>query len=58
MEVTIHIGLIAFLTTLFLQSGGRRFLKYGLVARCLRDIVDGNGPGKGELDKEEMESRL
>ncbi|KAK7229755.1 hypothetical protein V2G26_001925 [Clonostachys chloroleuca] len=27
-----QIGLIAFLTTLFLQTGGRRFLKYHLVA--------------------------
>lgn len=58
LEATIHIGLIAFLTTLFLQAGGRRFLKYGLVARCIRDIVDGISPGKGELQTVEEESQL
>ncbi|CAH0004411.1 unnamed protein product [Clonostachys byssicola] len=43
-----HIGLVAFLTTLFLQTGGRRFLKYRLVARRLRDIVN---RGQHEPDK-------
>ncbi|CAH0018991.1 unnamed protein product [Clonostachys rhizophaga] len=43
-----HIGLIAFLTTLFLQTGGKRFLKYYLVARRLRDIVN---RGEHEPDK-------
>uniref|UniRef100_A0A8H7K7V7 Transcription factor domain-containing protein n=1 Tax=Bionectria ochroleuca TaxID=29856 RepID=A0A8H7K7V7_BIOOC len=43
-----HIGLVAFLTTLFLKTGGRRFLKYHLVARRLRDIVN---RGQHESDK-------
>lgn len=40
LEAACHIGLIAFTTTLFLQFGRRRFLKYGLVAQRLKEVID------------------
>lgn len=40
LDAAYHIGLIAFLTTLFLQIGRRPFLKYDLVARCLRNVIE------------------
>jgi hypothetical protein len=55
VEASIHFGIIAFLTTLFLRSSGRRFLRYGLVAECLKDVVD---DGWRTSDEGEMESVL
>lgn len=40
LDAAYHIGLIAFMTTLFLQFDGRRFLRYTLVSRCLKDIIE------------------
>ncbi|KAB5566070.1 hypothetical protein GE09DRAFT_727896 [Coniochaeta sp. 2T2.1] len=34
-----HVALTALMTTLFLQIGRRRFLRYGLVGQRLRDVV-------------------
>ena len=39
LEAAYHIGLIVFLTTLFIQIGRRRFLKYGLVGQCLKEVI-------------------
>jgi hypothetical protein len=40
LDAAYHIGLIAFMTTLFLQIDGRRFLRYTLVSRCLRNVLE------------------
>lgn len=40
VESAWHIGLAAFTTTLYLQFGRRRFLKYSLVAQRLREVID------------------
>jgi hypothetical protein len=40
LESAFHIGLTALVTTLFLQFGRRRFLKYGLVTQYLREVID------------------
>ncbi|KAH8880878.1 hypothetical protein GQ53DRAFT_521227 [Thozetella sp. PMI_491] len=52
LEACYHVGLVAFLTTMFLQTGGRRFLRYRLVRRCLRTAVE-----RG-LDEEDSDSML
>lgn len=39
LEAAYHIGLIVFLTTMFIQIGRRRFLKYGLVGQCLKNLI-------------------
>lgn len=39
LEGAYHIGLIAFLTTLFIQYGGRRFFRYSLVGDKLKGVV-------------------
>lgn len=39
LDAVYHIGLIAFMTTLFLQFDGRRFLRYTLVSRCLKSVI-------------------
>lgn len=49
-----HIGLIAFITTLFLQSGGRHFLRYKLVARCLESVIE----RRLSLDEEDQDIML
>ncbi|KAH8648433.1 hypothetical protein BX600DRAFT_554941 [Xylariales sp. PMI_506] len=40
LESAFHIGLVAFLTTLFVQFGRRRYLKYQLVGQCLTAMID------------------
>jgi hypothetical protein len=40
LEAFCHIGLVAFVSTLFLQSGYRGYAKYALVAQCMRDTVE------------------
>ncbi|KAH8651186.1 hypothetical protein BX600DRAFT_100372 [Xylariales sp. PMI_506] len=40
LEAAYHIGLLAFLTTFFLQVSGRHFLKYNLINRCLKSAVE------------------
>jgi hypothetical protein len=42
LEAVCHIGLTAFMTTMFLQFGRRRYLKYGLVAQCATEIIEIN----------------
>lgn len=39
LDAAYHIGLVAFMTTLFLQFDGRRFLRYNLVSRCLGSVI-------------------
>jgi hypothetical protein len=39
-ESAYHIGLAAFVGTLFLQFGRRRYLKYKLIAQSIRDVVE------------------
>ncbi|KAK3949828.1 hypothetical protein QBC32DRAFT_266050 [Pseudoneurospora amorphoporcata] len=39
IESAIHLGLIALTTTLFLQFGRRRFLRYELVRDCLTTLI-------------------
>jgi hypothetical protein len=40
LESVCHIALTAFMTTLFLQIGRRRFLQYRLVGGCLNEVVN------------------
>jgi len=40
LESAFHIGLTSFMTTLFIQFGRRRFLKYGLVTQYLKNVID------------------
>jgi hypothetical protein len=50
LESVCHIGLTAFMTTMFLQFGRRRYLKYGLVAQCARKIIEeGLDEGDGDV---------
>ncbi|KAH7627516.1 hypothetical protein B0T09DRAFT_347131 [Sordaria sp. MPI-SDFR-AT-0083] len=39
IESAIHLGLIALTTTLFLQFGRRRFLRYELVRDCMTTLI-------------------
>lgn len=39
IESAIHLGLISLTTTLFLQFGRRRFLRYELVKDCLTSLI-------------------
>ncbi|KAF1979765.1 hypothetical protein BU23DRAFT_496621 [Bimuria novae-zelandiae CBS 107.79] len=39
VEGAYHIGLAAFVTTLMLQFGRRRYLKFSLVGKCLKEAV-------------------
>ncbi|EGZ76383.1 hypothetical protein NEUTE2DRAFT_98137 [Neurospora tetrasperma FGSC 2509] len=39
IESAIHLGLIALTTTLFLQFGRRRFLRYELVKDCMTKLI-------------------
>ncbi|KAB5542787.1 hypothetical protein GE09DRAFT_226450 [Coniochaeta sp. 2T2.1] len=41
LESVCHVALTALMTTLFLQIGRRRLLRYGLVGKRLRDVVTG-----------------
>lgn len=34
-----HIGIATFLSTLYIQYGGRRYLKYGVVGKCLQETI-------------------
>ncbi|KAF7558920.1 hypothetical protein G7046_g5233 [Stylonectria norvegica] len=34
-----HIGLVSFITTLFMQHGQRRFFRYSLVAQALKTVI-------------------
>jgi hypothetical protein len=40
VESAYHIGLIVFVTTLYIQRGRRRFLKYRLVGKCLIETIN------------------
>ena len=40
LEPACHIGLVAFTTTLYLQFGRRRFLRYRLVAQRLQEVIE------------------
>jgi hypothetical protein len=40
LEAACHIGLVTFISTFFLQIGGRRFLKYGIVTERLKSTID------------------
>lgn len=40
IESAIHLGLISLSTTLFLQFGRRRFLRYELVRDCLTSLIN------------------
>jgi len=40
LESVYHIGLTAFVTTLFLQCGRRRLIRYVLVAQCVKKAIE------------------
>lgn len=44
IDAAYHIGLITFVSTLYLQMGPRRSLKYKLVGKYLRDVIDQAAP--------------
>ncbi|KIV99252.1 uncharacterized protein PV09_09023 [Verruconis gallopava] len=45
LEAAFHIGIATFLSTLYIQFGNRRFLKYHLVGTRLCEVIE-NGLGK------------
>ena len=49
LESACHIGLVVLSTTLFIQIGRRRFLKYTLVGQYLKDVVEA-GVDEGDND--------
>jgi hypothetical protein len=46
IESAIHVGLITLLTTLYIQIGSRRFLRYGLVEACLKRTINNGLEGR------------
>jgi hypothetical protein len=40
LDRACHIGLAVYLSTLYIQHGSRRMLKYGLVGKCLRATIE------------------
>ncbi|KAF4465537.1 hypothetical protein FALBO_7621 [Fusarium albosuccineum] len=52
IQSAYHIGLVVFMMSIFLQDKQRRMIKYGLMAVCVRDVLD------SELDEHEQELKL